>query len=368
YCRVAGASEAATYTWTAGGSAAGVLGIAAYFGVDPINPLANFSSATGSNATAAAPAVTVSASSVALLLLTVDGTFTGTVTYPAAFTQRWALVDYERGYAADNLVAASGTLPAATITLSTGKTWAIQQVALRVMGPPPTVTSVTPNSGSTAGGSSVTVSGSGFQSGASVSFGGSPLTVATVTATSITGTTTAHVAGAANVTVTNLDTQSATCVSCFTFVPPPPVATSVTPTSGATDGGTSVTIAGTGFQAGATIAFGGSALTVSTISATSITGLTTAHAAGAVNIVVTNPDTQSGTCGSCYTYVTAAPTVSAVTPGSGASAGGTSVTLAGTGFVAGATVSFGGSALTVSTMTGTSISGTTTAHAGGAVK
>src|SRR5206468_689053 len=156
-----------------------------------------------------------------------------------------------------------------------------------------------------------------------------------------------------NVVVTNPDTQSGTCTGCFTYVAPAPTVSSVTPSSGVTAGGTSVTIAGSDFQSGATVSFGGSALTVSTVSATAITGTTTAHAAGAVNVVVTNADTQSGTCTGCFTYLAPAPVVSSVTPTSGPTAGGTSVTVAGTGFVAGATVSFGGSALTVSTISAT---------------
>src|SRR5206468_3158711 len=127
--------------------------------------------------------------------------------------------------------------------------------------------------------------------------------VSTLSATSISGTTSPHAAGGVTVVVTNPDTQSGTCVVCFTYVlPPPPTVTSVAPNSGGIAGGTSVTVTGTGFQSGATASFGGSALTVSTVTATSITGTTTAHAAGAVNVVVTNPDAQTGTCLSCFTY------------------------------------------------------------------
>jgi IPT/TIG domain/Glycosyl hydrolases family 39 len=84
---------------------------------------------------------------------------------------------------------------------------------------------------------------------------------------------------------------------------PAPTVTSVTPNTGSTLGGTLVTVQGTNFRTGATVSFGGSALTVSTVSATSITGTTTAHAAGAVNVVVTNVDAQAGTCTSCFAYV-----------------------------------------------------------------
>ena len=78
--------------------------------------------------------------------------------------------------------------------------------------------------------------------------------------------------------------------------PPPPSPTSILPTSGSSNGGTSVTITGTGFAAGATVKFGGTAATnVAVGSSTSITATTPAHAAGAVDVVVTNSDSQSGT-------------------------------------------------------------------------
>src|SRR5260370_524565 len=70
-----------------------------------------------------------------------------------------------------------------------------------------------------------------------------------------------------------------------------------------------------------------------------------ADGAGAVNVVVTNPDTQTGSLTNGYTYV-AAPTVGSVSPGSGAAAGGTAVTITGTNFVTGATVTFGGTGAT----------------------
>src|SRR4029079_13156050 len=125
-----------------------------------------------------------------------------------------------------------------------------------------------------------------------------------VSGTSITGTTTAHAAGPVTVTVTNPDAQSGSCSACFTYAVPPPAPTvsSVTPNNGPGAGGTAVTIAGTGFQSGATVSFGGSALAVSTVNSATITGTTTAHAGGGVDVVVTTPDTQSGTCATCFTY------------------------------------------------------------------
>jgi len=64
-----------------------------------------------------------------------------------------------------------------------------------------------------------------------------------------------------------------------------------------------VTISGTGFVTGATVSFAGIAATnVNVTSSTSITATTPAHDIGAVNVVVTNPDGQSGTLPNGYSY------------------------------------------------------------------
>jgi Glycosyl hydrolases family 16/IPT/TIG domain len=84
---------------------------------------------------------------------------------------------------------------------------------------------------------------------------------------------------------------------------PAPTVSGVSPTSGTTAGGTPVTITGTGFLAGGTVSLGGTAATgVTVVSSTSITATAPAHAAGAVNVVVTNTGSQSGTLPSGYTY------------------------------------------------------------------
>jgi hypothetical protein len=239
---------------------------------------------------------------------------------------------------------------------------------------PPTVSGIAPTSGPTAGGTSVTITGTGFVAGATVTFGGTAATgVTVVNPTTITATTPAHAAGAVNVVVTNPDSQSGTCTGCFTYLAPPPAPTvsGVAPTSGATAGGTSVTISGTGFVSGATVTFDGTAATaVTVVNSTTITATTPAHAAGAVTVTVTNPDTQSGSCTGCYTYIAPppAPTVSGTAPASGPTTGGTSVTISGTGFVSGATVTFGGTAATgVTVVNPTTITATTPAHGAGAV-
>ena len=84
--------------------------------------------------------------------------------------------------------------------------------------PAPAVTSVFPNSGSTSGGTSVTISGADFVSGATVKFDTTAATnVNVVSSTTITATAPAHTAGTVNVVVTNSNGQSGTLTSGFTY-------------------------------------------------------------------------------------------------------------------------------------------------------
>jgi IPT/TIG domain/Carboxypeptidase regulatory-like domain/PKD-like domain len=83
-----------------------------------------------------------------------------------------------------------------------------------------TVTSIVPAAGSTFGGQPVTINGTGFLAGATVSIGGSAATnVVVVNSTKITAKTPAHAGGAVNVTVTNTDTGSGTLTNGYTYHP-----------------------------------------------------------------------------------------------------------------------------------------------------
>ena len=87
---------------------------------------------------------------------------------------------------------------------------------------------------------------------------------------------------------------------------------------------------------------------------------TVGAATGPRTITVTNPDGQSKTSASGILTIATGPvpTVSAIAPASGPAAGGTSVTLTGTDFTAGAGVSIGGAAAT-----GVNVTGSTSADA-----
>lgn len=87
-----------------------------------------------------------------------------------------------------------------------------------------------------------------------------------------------------------------------------PTITSLDVSSGTTSGGTAITITGTGFKNGCTVTFGGdSATSIIVASSTSITCVTPAHAAGAVDVVITNVDGKAVTSSSAYTYAVSTP-------------------------------------------------------------
>jgi hypothetical protein len=84
--------------------------------------------------------------------------------------------------------------------------------------PAPTITNITPNSGSTEGKATVTILGTNFSNDAAVSFGGTPaLDVKVIDATSIIVMTPAHEEGSVDVVVTNPGGQSTTSAGAYTY-------------------------------------------------------------------------------------------------------------------------------------------------------
>lgn len=168
-----------------------------------------------------------------------------------------------------------------------------------------------------------------------------------------------------------VDAAIGTCI--FPLDPnPAPTGTGIAPSSGSANGGTAVTITGTNFRSPAALTFpdlgrGDAATSVVVVNATSITAVTPAHPAGVTDVVVMNPDQQTGILRNAYTYVPAV-TVSSISPNGGTTLGGTPVTITGANFVAPATVTVGGTVATgVGVPSSTTITATTPAHAAGIV-
>jgi len=216
----------------------------------------------------------------------------------------------------------------------------------------PTVTSITPNAGLTAGGTTVTIVGTNFgaTSVTSVKFGSIAATTVTVsTPTTLTAVSPAQAAAVVDVTVTTPGGTSATSAADkYTYVAPQPVVLSLSPTSGPMAGGTTVTVTGVGLTGATAVAFGAVAGTgVHVLSDTSLTVVSPSHAAGAVDVKVTSAGgTSPVASGDQFTFLTPLPTVTGLSPSGGPATGGTTVTITGTNFASPATVKFGAVAAT----------------------
>jgi alpha-tubulin suppressor-like RCC1 family protein len=124
-------------------------------------------------------------------------------------------------------------------------------------------------------------------------------------------------------------------VTGFAFGPPPTV-TGVKPKTGPISGGTTVTITGTDLTQATAVKFGSTNASSFTVnSATSITAVSPAEPEGTVDVTVT---TAWGTSAIALAdHFSFTPTVTGLSPPSGPAAGGTSVTVTGTGFALGTT-------------------------------
>ena len=157
------------------------------------------------------------------------------------------------------------------------------------------VTSISPTAGPLGGGTSVTITGSGFTGATAVTFGVTPATSFIFNSdTSVTAVSPAESAGTVDVTVTVISTSATSPADQFTYEPPP-VVTGLNPTAGPDFGGTSVTITGTSFTDASAVDFGITAATSFTvINATTIVAIAPPKPVGVVDITVTTPVGTSG--------------------------------------------------------------------------
>jgi large repetitive protein len=232
----------------------------------------------------------------------------------------------------------------------------------------PVVTSISPNSGPPGGGTLVTISGSGFVTGSTVvNFGAFVATIDSVTANSITAVSPAGT-GTVNVTVTvPSGTSAISPADQFTYFGTPTVS-GISPTDGPASGGTLVTVTGTGFTLASAVDFGttpGTNLTI--VSDTSLT-VDSPAGTGTVDVTVVTPGGMSPTSPADQFTFAAAPAVTGLDPAFGPAAGGTMVTITGTGFTGATAVDFGAIAassftvVSATSITADSPAGTGTVH------
>jgi hypothetical protein len=157
----------------------------------------------------------------------------------------------------------------------------------------PVVMGISPTSGPTAGGTSVTINGNGFTGATSVTFvsastGSSSAAFIVVSDTEITATSPPG-SGTVDVTVTTpAGTSAISGADQFTYTENLPMVASVVPSEGPSDGGTSVAITGSGFTGATNVAFGPASAGFTVVSDVQITA-DTPGGMGAVPVTVTTP-------------------------------------------------------------------------------
>lgn len=161
---------------------------------------------------------------------------------------------------------------------------------------PPVVIGVTPNKAPTAVPTLVAIFGQRFHPESTVTFGGVAGSVVQMTETGLTVMAPAHEAGIVEIAVTNPDGLVGRLAGRFTYEVAPtgaPSIEAVSPTLGVTTGGTWVEIFGTGFHFGSSVKVDG-VVVRSFLDPEGRFGFAAPpHAAGAVDVVVSNPGGES---------------------------------------------------------------------------
>lgn len=222
-----------------------------------------------------------------------------------------------------------------TVTNASGR-MAILPAALEITPPSPAVITLAPSRGSANGGDALTLTGTNFGPGARVVIGdriyidGVDATV--VDAGTITLTTAATLAGRHDVVVIDASGVEGRALGAFQ-VQSSPGLDRVLPGAGDANGGTTVVLAGEGFESGMTVSIDGVEQgPVTVASATRASFTTTGRAAGGpFALELENPD--GAVASFAFSYVDQTdPTLTSVSPGTGSAGGGSLLTLTGSHF------------------------------------
>ncbi|MDR3503314.1 MAG: Ig-like domain-containing protein [Legionella sp.] len=175
----------------------------------------------------------------------------------------------------------------------------------------PTISGITPNSGSFAGGNIVTITGTNFVQGLLVFFGGqlaSNIQVLSSTSILVTVPPISNSSGVVDVIVQNPDGQKSVLNNGYIYLGNSlPTISAISPTQGSITGGTTVTITGTNLGTTQSVDFGGIPGTLVQVTDTQVIVISPANMQGEVPITLT---TSSGSVNKPNAYVyTAAPIV-----------------------------------------------------------
>ncbi|WP_051482063.1 IPT/TIG domain-containing protein [Paraburkholderia nodosa] len=191
--------------------------------------------------------------------------FTGTVAVSFGATPAASFnVDTDTQITATSPASAVGTVDI-SVTGPTGTSSASTPDQFTFAAPTPTVTGVSPTNGSVSGGTTVTVSGTGFTGATSVAFGAAGANFTIVSDSQLTTTSPAG-SGVVDVFVTTPSgTSAAASADQFTYSAGGPQVTGGNPNSGSGAGGDTVTISGSGFSGATAVSFGVNAAPMLTV-------------------------------------------------------------------------------------------------------
>jgi uncharacterized protein (TIGR03437 family) len=249
-------------------------------------------------------------------------------------------------YVTANLIASQGSV---SISVRNPDGTTSNTLSFTIGAPTPSISALTPNSATAGGpGFTLTINGSGFQSGSTVVWNNSSLATSFVNFNQLTASVpTSLIAsqGSASVTVTEPGgaTSNAVTFPINNFI------SSLSPAS-ATAGGPAftLTVNGSGYLVGSSVQWNGSPLSSSYVSGTQLTASVPASLIANVGSASVTAVSPGGTpLGSAIFTINPPPaTISSLNPNS-APAGGAAfiVTVSGSGFLNGSTVEWNGSAL-----------------------
>ena len=186
-----------------------------------------------------------------------------------------------------------------------------QTKKIKVTAAPATSACAAPSfAGDGAKGRKITIYGSDFTAGATVSFGAGITTtaVSVATPTRLVATITVDTAAAAgtrDITITEPDASTLTCSACFT-VDPAPTATSMSPNSLARGTSTDTSVYGSGFNHSTTVTISGTGVTATVIRQIGsrideTVTVTSSAVPGKRTVTVHNGDGGIGVCHGCLT-------------------------------------------------------------------
>ncbi|AGL20063.1 IPT/TIG domain-containing protein [Actinoplanes sp. N902-109] len=236
--------------------------------------------------------------------------------------------------------------------------------------PAPTVAAL--SVGKAVRGTSVTITGSGLSSATGVTFGDTDATFTPLSSggvTKLVAVAPPHAAGVVDVRVTNpTGTSAVGPASKFTYVPPAPGISSLTPASVTVLGGQSITLAGTELTGVTSVKVGTMAAPAKSVTPQSLTFTAPARPVGTYPVTVTNSYGTSSPAGQLTYVLPPAPVITALSPATGSTYRTTAVTVTGTDLTGATRMTIDGKTVGFTKVSETQLRATLPAHPAGTVE